>query len=124
MSLLAYLFVVYGTAAVVLIGLAAINGQSFAISPTGAPFSAQALLWLILLAVVPQLVGHSSYNYALRFLPPTYVAIVALAEPIGTSILAFLLLSELPPLLTVIGAAVILIGILIASWPDRSNQSI
>jgi drug/metabolite transporter (DMT)-like permease len=121
LSLLAYLLVVYGTAAVVLIGLAALNGQSFLISPSGHPFSAQAFLWLILLAVLPQLVGHSSYNYALRFLPPTYVAIVALAEPIGTSILAFLLLAELPPLLTIIGAAVILIGILIASWPDRSN---
>ncbi len=124
MSLLAYLFVVYGTAAVVLIGLAAITGQSFVINPIGNPFSVQAFLWLILLAILPQLVGHSSYNYALRFLPPTYVAIVALAEPIGTSILAFLLLAELPPLLTIIGAAVILIGILIASWPDRSNQPI
>ena len=123
-SLLAYLFVVYGTAAVLLIGLAAINNQSFVISPIGTPFSAQALLWLILLAILPQLVGHSSYNYALRFLPPTYVAIVALAEPIGTSILAFLLLAELPPPLTILGAAVILIGILIASWPDRSNRLI
>jgi drug/metabolite transporter (DMT)-like permease len=47
------------------------------------------------------------------------VAVVALAEPIGTSILALFLLNELPPLLTLLGAAVILLGIAIASWPDR-----
>ena len=45
---------------------------------------------MLLLAILPQLVGHSSYNYALRFLPPTYVAIVALAEPIGAVAAGFL----------------------------------
>lgn len=81
------------------------------------------LVWLILMALFPQLLGHSSYNYALRFLPTTYVAVVALAEPVGTSILAFFLLNELPPPLTLIGAAVILIGIAIASWPDRARSA-
>ena len=87
------------------------------------PYQAIAFLWLILLAVLPQLLGHSSYNYALRFLPATYVGVISLAEPVGTSILAFVLLNELPPLLTLIGASVILIGIAIASWPRvASNQ--
>jgi drug/metabolite transporter (DMT)-like permease len=66
-------------------------------------------------------VGHSSYNYALRFLPPTYVAVVSLAEPIGSTILAFVLLQEVPPPLTILGAIVILIGIGLASWPARSR---
>jgi len=68
-----------------------------------------------------QLLGHSSYNYALRLLPATYVGVISLAEPVGTSILAFFLLNELPPLLTLLGATVILIGIAIASWPDRTR---
>ena len=79
-------------------------------------------MWLLLLAIFPQLLGHSSYNYALRFLPATYVAVVALAEPIGTSLLAFVLLKEVPPLLTIVGAIVILIGIGIASMPARSRE--
>ena len=79
------------------------------------PYPASAFVWLLLLAILPQLVGHSSYNYALRFLPPTYVAIVALAEPIGSSLLAFVVLHEVPPPLTIVGAIVILIGIGIAS---------
>jgi len=72
---------------------------------------------------LPQLVGHSSYNYALRFLPPTYVAIVALAEPIGASLLALVVLHEVPRPLTIVGAIVILIGIGLASWPARSRAS-
>ncbi len=119
MSLIAYIFIVYGTAAICLIVLALASGGSFATDPLGTAYPPIAFVWLILLAILPQLLGHSSYNYALRYLPTTYVAVVALAEPIGTSILAFLLLHEVPPSLTIIGAAIILIGIGIASLPDR-----
>ncbi len=123
MSLLTYIYVVYGTAALWLIALALLSGASFTQQPNGEPFLPGAYLWLLLMAIFPQLVGHSSYNYALRFLPPTYVAIVALAEPIGSSILAFVLLHEVPPPLTIVGAIVILIGIGVASWPARSRTS-
>ncbi len=119
MSLLAYIYLVYGIAAVMLIGLAALSGASFTQLPGGGPYPAIAFVWLWLLAILPQLVGHSSYNYALRFLPPTYVAIIALAEPIGASLLALVLLHEVPLPLTIVGAIVILIGIGIASLPAR-----
>ena len=121
MSLLAYIYIVYGSAALWLIGLAALSGAAFTHQANGQPYPASAYVWMLLLAILPQLVGHSSYNYALRFLPPTYVAIVSLAEPIGSSILAFLLLHEVPPPLTILGAIVILIGIGLASWPARSR---
>ncbi|MBI5564787.1 MAG: DMT family transporter [Chloroflexi bacterium] len=120
MSLIAYIFIVYGSAAVLLIALGLASGASFSADAAGVPYQAIGLVWLILMALFPQLLGHSSYNYALRFLPTTYVAVVALAEPVGTSILAFVLLNELPPPLTLLGAAVILIGIAVASWPDRT----
>ncbi len=123
MSLLAYVYIVYGSAALWLIGLAALSGASFTQQADGQLYPLSAYAWMLLLAVLPQLVGHSSYNYALRFLSPTYVAIVSLAEPIGSSILAFLLLREMPPGLTILGAIVILIGIGIASWPARSRAS-
>jgi drug/metabolite transporter (DMT)-like permease len=124
MSLFAYIYVVYGTAAVVLTGLALLAGASFTQAPAGPPYTAAAFLWLILLAVLPQLLGHSSYNYALRHLPAAYVAVVTLAEPIGTSILAFLILQEIPRALTLFGALVILIGIGVASMPVRSGSTV
>jgi len=48
----------------------------------------------ILLAVVPQLIGHTSLNWALKFFSATLVAVFILGEPIGASILAYLLLGE------------------------------
>jgi drug/metabolite transporter (DMT)-like permease len=123
MSLLTYVYIVYGSAALWLIALAALSGASFTQQANGQPYPASAYAAMLLLAILPQLIGHSSYNYALRFLPPTYVAIVALAEPIGSSILAFVLLQEVPPPLTIVGAIVILIGIGVASWPARSRAA-
>lgn len=123
MSLIAYIFIVYGAAAVMLIALGLASGASFTADAAGVPYQSIGLVWLILMALFPQLLGHSSYNYALRFLPTTYVAVVALAEPVGTSILAFFLLNELPPPLTLVGAVVILIGIAIASWPDQARAA-
>ena len=123
MSLLTYIYIVYGTAALWLIGLAALSGAAFTHQADGQPYPASAYVWMLLLAVLPQLVGHSSYNYALRFLPPTYVAIVSLAEPIGSALLAFVLLREVPALMTILGAIVILIGIGCASWPARARAT-
>jgi drug/metabolite transporter (DMT)-like permease len=123
MSLLTYIYIVYGVTAMILIGLALLSGASFTQLPSGEPYPASVFVWLLLLAILPQLVGHSSYNYALRFLPPTYVAIVALAEPIGASLLAFAVLQEIPQPLTIVGAIVILIGIGVASRPARSRAS-
>jgi drug/metabolite transporter (DMT)-like permease len=120
MSLLTYVYIVYGSAALWLTALAALSGGSFTQQANGQPYPLSAYAAMLLLAVLPQLVGHSSYNYALHFLPPTYVAIVALAEPIGSSILAFVLLQEVPPPLTIVGAIVILIGIGVAARPART----
>lgn len=121
MSLLTYIYLVYGTAAIWLIGLAALSGASFILQANEQPYPVSAYIWLLLLAILPQLVGHSSYNYALRFLPPTYVAIVSLAEPLGSAILAFVLLHEVPAPLAILGAIVILIGIGLAAWPARAR---
>jgi drug/metabolite transporter (DMT)-like permease len=123
LSLSAYIYIVYGAAAVVLIFLALLSGASFTQQANGMPFPQSAFGWMVLLAIFPQLIGHSALNYALRFLPPTYVAIVTLAEPIGTSVLAFVLLQEVPSPLTLVGAGVILIGIGVASFPLRSRSS-
>lgn len=122
MPLLVYIFIVYGTAAIGLILIVAFSGQSFLFDQAGNVFSVNAFIWLIMLALAPQLVGHSAYNYALRFLSPTYVAIITVAEPIGASILAFIVLHELPSTLTLIGAAIILIGLVIASRPAGADE--
>ncbi len=109
MSLIGYIFVVYGIAAVVLVGL------MFAAGDTPFGYPPQAYLWFALLAIIPQLLGHSSFNWALGYLSAAYVSISLLGEPIGSTILAYFLLDETPTALKIFGAILILIGIYVAS---------
>ncbi|MCX7850293.1 DMT family transporter [Thermus sp.] len=50
--------------------------------------------WLVLLALVPQALGHTAVNWALRHLPPAAVAVAILGEPVGAALWAFLLFGE------------------------------
>ncbi len=109
MSLLGYVFPVYGTAALALMGAASFGGVPL----TGYP--AEAWLWLVLVAVFPQIVGHSALNWALGHVSATFVAIAVLGEPIGSTLLAWIILHEPPTLSTLIGGLLILTGIITAS---------
>lgn len=116
-SLIPYIFVVYGVAALVLLSVMAVAGQS----PIGLP--AETYVWFVLLALVPQLLGHSSFNWALGYLSAAFVSIALLGEPIGSTILAYFLLQEAPTLLKIFGAILILTGIYIASRSESRSRS-
>jgi drug/metabolite transporter (DMT)-like permease len=109
MSLFPYIFIVYGIASVFLLATMFVAGQR----PTG--YLPLTYIWILLLALVPQLVGHSTYNWALRYLPAALVSITTLGEPVGSAILAYFILSEVPTPLTILGGVLILIGIYLAS---------
>jgi drug/metabolite transporter (DMT)-like permease len=113
MSLIPYIFVVYGVAAVILLII------MFAAGYTIFNWTPMSYMWIILLALVPQLIGHSTYNWALAYLPAVLVSIVTLGEPIGSAVLAYFILDEAPTLLTVFGGILILTGIFFASRKTR-----
>lgn len=112
-SLVPYVFVVYSMAAIALIVIMLVAGQS----PLGYPPSTYG--WIFLMALVPQLIGHSTYNWALRYLPAAFVATANLGEPIGSAILAYFLLGETVTSIKIMGAALILSGIYLASQQSR-----
>jgi drug/metabolite transporter (DMT)-like permease len=109
MSLIPYIFVVYSMAAVILVIIMLLGRQS----PFG--FPPATYLWMLLLALIPQLLGHSTFNWALKYLPASFVAVTLLGEPIGSTILAFIILKETPSGLEFFGGGLILAGIYIAS---------
>lgn len=108
-NLVPYIFIVYGVAAVTLILAVPAAGQTF----FGYP--AITWFWMLCLALIPQLIGHSTYNWALRYIPASLVSVTTLGEPIGSAILAFFLLGETPGTLTLLGGGLILGGIYLAS---------
>lgn len=114
-SLIPYIFVVYSFASIILLILMFVARQT----PIGYSFS--TYFWLFLLALIPQIIGHSTYNWTLRFLPATLVAVITLGEPIGAAFLAYFLLSESPGFLKLLGALIILSGIFIA-MKSRNNR--
>jgi drug/metabolite transporter (DMT)-like permease len=114
LSLLGYVYPVYGTAAVLLMVVLLVSGLP------RVPQRSETWLWLALMALGPQILGHSSLNWALRYLSATYVTLATLGEPIGSALLAWWLLDEPPTPWTVVGGALILSGIVIAS---RARQA-
>lgn len=112
-SLMPYIFLVYGISALVLILIMYIAGKSpFRLAPG-------TYGWIFLLAAIPQLIGHSTFNWALRHIPAALVAVTTLGEPIGSAVLAFFILNESPAISTIIGGIFILAGIYLASRQNK-----
>ena len=117
LSLLSYIFLVYATAAAFLIVLCLAMGHSFS------GYSQQTYLMFFLLAAVPQIIGHSSYNWALKYLPATFVGVATLGEPIGSTILAYFALKETPSLAKIGGGVLILAGIYVSSRTESVAEA-
>ncbi len=116
-ALLPYIWLSYGTAAIVLVGASALTGKSALGLPTS------AYLWMTLLALLPQLVGHTIYNYALGFLSAAFVSLTILGEPIGSAILAALFLGEPPQPLQVVGGLFIFAALILATRAESEHAT-
>ena len=106
-DLLSYLALIYSGAAVILLAATLIMGYSLS------GYSGQTYLMMVLLALVPQLIGHSSLNLAVRLVPVTLVSVAILGEPVGATLLGGLILGELPTVNEIVGGLLILGGIFI-----------
>jgi drug/metabolite transporter (DMT)-like permease len=104
-----YVWVTYSTAAVTLVILMFVSGNT----PFG--LTSDAWIWLVLLALVPQLIGHTSYNYALGFLSAAYVSVTVLGEPVVSTILAALFLRETPLPVQLLGGVFIFAALILST---------
>jgi drug/metabolite transporter (DMT)-like permease len=78
----------------------------------------------VLMAAVPQGLGHTTFNYLLKEVDATVVSISILGEPVGATLLALLIFGEVPPWSAVIGGIVTLAGIFVAIvGPARSRRT-
>ena len=109
MSLLAYIGVVYGCAALCLLCTALVSGAALW------GYTTTAWLCLIGMALGPQLIGHSAFNYALKHVTPTTIALAVLGEPVGSALLAWLLFGEEIGAVKLAGMALLLGGIFLAA---------
>jgi len=89
-------------------------------SPLG--FSPLTYLWLVLLALIPQLLGHSIFNWSLKYIPASFVSVTLLGEPVGSTILAYFLLQQQPGWVKIGGAILILLGIWLAARTGTGEE--
>ena len=100
-----YVAVTYSAAAVMVLGLCVTTRTPLF------SYSGNTIGFLLLLGLIPQLIGHSTFNWALRHLSASHVSIFILGEPVASGILAYLIFGEAPSGLNLVGAALILVGI-------------
>jgi drug/metabolite transporter (DMT)-like permease len=115
LSLVPYVTIVYGAAAIAL-NLAACWTQPLL------GLSAETYSYLVLLGLVPTLIGHSAWNLAVRHISPTIVAISALGEPIGAGALGYWMLDEPVEGRVVAAGAVMLLGLALTLLPARKTS--
>jgi len=109
MDVLPYISMVYTFSASFLL----ITSLSLGIPFTG--YKPSSYFYMVLLAIVPQLIGHTSFNWALKHLKASMVAITILGEPIGASILAYIIFKETIKSFQLVGIILIFLAIIIAS---------
>lgn len=104
-SLLAYVVPVYLASTLTLLALSLLTRAPL----TGYPLEEYAIF--AALALLPMVLGHTVLNWALRHVTAPVIATTVLAEPVGASLLAYLVLAEVPPAGTLVGGGVVLAGI-------------
>ncbi len=114
---LSYVSVVYSSTAVFLILITMSLNFSFL------GYEPRIYGLFILIALVPQVIGHTSFNFALKYLSAIMVSVATLGEPIGASLLAFLLLGEKITAFQAIGGSLILIGVALAMRGESKKIS-
>lgn len=114
-SLVYYTFVVYATSALFLLaGAAAAGNPLFGYAP-------REWLLFLSLALVCTLLGHSLYNWSLKYLNPTFVSVTVLIEPVVASTLAFFLFDEFPAPVSALGAMIVLVAIFLYGRSSRKR---
>jgi len=109
MSLLGYVTPLYAACSMFLLALVAIKGDRLA------PYDASIWTLLVALAIIPTIVGHTVFNWALKHVRPTAISLAFLGEPVIASLLALIFFAQRPPATTLIGGILVLAGVYLAT---------
>ena len=104
-SLLGYVTPLYAVCSLLLLIWALAAGEPLY------PYSATQWAYFGALAVVPTILGHTVFNWAIRHVRPSAISLAFLGEPVAASLLAFVFFAQTPPLATFIGGAMVLAGV-------------
>ena len=113
----AFMTISVAIGSVILLGAASAQGLSVV------PPTQDALFWLFLSALIPQLVGHTLLTWCLRYTQPSRVAMATVAEPVGATAIAYLWLGESVSVAVLVGCALTTTAVAIAIASQRRHQT-
>ncbi len=106
-SLITYTFIVYSISTVTLLIYVFAKGESLG------PHPSMDWFWFIMLALIPNLLGHTLFNWSLKWVSTNVISIAILFEPVGASVLAYYVFRETLSSSQIIGGIVVITGILL-----------
>lgn len=117
LSLWPYVGLVYGACLLALMVFAAVNDTHLW------PHARKEWLLFAGIALGPMLLGHTGFNWSLRYVPAYVVSLAVLAEPVGAALLAYVIpaIKETPSTSTLLGGTVVLAGLILGQ--RASNQA-
>jgi len=118
MHLWAFSGVATGVGAIALLGTAAIAGIPIQAA------SWEAFGYLVLAAILPQLVGHNLLTWSLRYTRPAVVGMAVVGEPVGATLLSWWWLGEHVSFWIIAGCAVTIGAVILAIMNARSVETI
>ncbi|MER2047733.1 MAG: DMT family transporter, partial [Solibacillus sp.] len=107
LSLVTYTMVVYSVSTVTLFFYIIVKGESFG------PYPAIDWMWFILLAIIPNLLGHNLFNWVLKWTSTNVISIAILFEPVGAALLAMFIFNEYLTVSQIVGGLVVILGIML-----------
>ncbi|MEO0849638.1 MAG: DMT family transporter, partial [Cyanobacteria bacterium J06648_1] len=105
LSTVNYIAIAYSVAALSLLPL------PFFFQPSYLGYPNEVYLYVFLMAIMSQVIGHTSLNWAVRWLSPTLISLSLLFEPVVASLLGAIIFNEVPSLGLLFGGVTILLGL-------------
>ncbi|WP_390629264.1 DMT family transporter [Bacillus litorisediminis] len=115
-SLMTYTFIVYSVSTITLFFYILIKQEPLA------PYSSLQWMYFLLLAIVPNLLGHTLFNWSIKFVSTSIISIAILFEPVGATILAYYILGEAVVLTQILGGSIVIIGITTFLLNERKKR--
>lgn len=115
LSLITYTMLVYSISTITLFFYILIKGESLG------PYPLSDWVWFLLLAIIPNLLGHNLFNWALKWVSTNVISIAILFEPVGAAILAIVLFKEFLTLTQIGGGIIVILGIMLFVIDNRKN---
>ncbi|MBS3736246.1 MAG: DMT family transporter [Candidatus Bipolaricaulota bacterium] len=116
-KILPYILIVYGFSSVFLFGFCLLKGLPML------SYSGYNFFIFLLLALIPTLIGHTSFNWLLKEVKASMVGVTILGEPIGASLLAIIFFDEYPSYWVIAGGSFVLLSIYLL-WRQRQFREV